>query len=614
MITDNHLLGQERDRSKVPEQYTWKLSDIFPSDQDWQAEKNRVKTEIPKVEQYRGKLSQSPAQLLAALDFVTDLSKDLAKVAVYASLHSDENTKVPTYLSMVQEISQIGSDFGAKSAFMQPEILAMDRATIGRFLKEEPKLEIYRHGIEDILRRKDHTGTAGEEKIIADAGIATDNAQDIFGSFSDAEFPAPTMTLSDGKTVTIDKPGFNLYRTSRNREDRKHVFETFFGSQEKFKLTFGAMLYGNVKRDLFYSKARNYESCVASALDAHNIPVAVYHSLVDGVNAGLPTFHRYLNLRKRILGVDTLHYYDLYAPLVSGTDLHYTIDEAQKNVLACVQPLGPEYTATIKKAFTDRWIDYYPTTGKRSGAYSNGGVYDVHPYMLLNYNGKYDDMSTLAHELGHTMHSYFSNKHQPYANSQYPIFVAEVASTFNEALLNDYMLKQIKDDKVRLSLLGSYLEGIKGTVFRQTQFAEFELAIHDRVEKGEALTGDSFDSLYLSITKKYYGNDKGVCIVDDCVKSEWSYIPHFYYNFYVYQYATAFTASAALSEEVMSGDKKAVKSYLEFLSSGSSDYPINLLKKAGVDMTTPKPLELTMQKMNRVMDEIEKILDRMEKK
>ncbi len=278
-----------------------------------------------------------------------------------------------------------------------------------------------------------------------------------------------------------------------------------------------------------------------------------------------------------------------------------------------MKPLGNEYLSVVKKALSERWVDYYPTEGKRAGAYSNGGAYDVHPYMLLNYNGKYDDVSTLAHEMGHTMHSYYSNKNQPYVNSNYATFVAEVASTFNEALLIEYMLKQIKDDKVRLSLLGNYLEGIKGTVFRQAQFAEFELKIHELAEKGESLTGDKLDEVYMEITKKYYGHDKGVCIVDDEIKSEWAYIPHFYYDFYVFQYATSFTASAALSEKVLSGDEETTKRYLKFISSGSSEYPVDLLKNAGVDMMTSAPFDLTMKKMNRVMDEIEEILNRMNK-
>jgi oligoendopeptidase F len=326
------------------------------------------------------------------------------------------------------------------------------------------------------------------------------------------------------------------------------------------------------------------------------------------VNKSLPSFHRYLKLRKRMMGVDQLHYYDLYAPLVGSVNLTYTPEEAQKLVLAAVAPLGAEYVSVMQRAFNERWIDLFPTEGKRSGAYSNGGAYDVHPYMLINYLGQYNDVSTVAHELGHTMQSYFSNKTQPYPLAGYPIFVAEVASTFNEALLIDHMLKQIKDDSTRLAILGNYLENIKSTVFRQTQFAEFELRMHEMAQKGQPLTGDALAKLYADITKKYYGHDQGVCIVDDYVANEWSFIPHFYRDFYVFQYATSFTASSALSEKVLSGDAAATKRYLTFLSAGGSKYPIDLLKDAGVDMTTDEPLDLTITKMNRVMDDMEKLL------
>jgi oligoendopeptidase F len=346
-----------------------------------------------------------------------------------------------------------------------------------------------------------------------------------------------------------------------------------------------------------------------ASIDNANIPTAVYIRLIDGVNRNLPTFHRYLKLRKRMMGLQDLHYYDLYAPLVGSVDLQYSPEEAERNILAALAPLGPEYAAGAKRAFAERWIDLYPTEGKSSGAYSSGDAYDVHPYMLVNYNGKYTDMSTLAHELGHTMHSYFSNKTQPYPLASYPIFVAEVASTFNEALLIDSMLKQLKDDQTKLSLLGNYLENIKGTVFRQTQFAEFELRAHEMVEKGQPLTGEALSKLYAEIVKKYYGDAQGVCIVDDYVANEWSYIPHFYSDYYVFQYATSFTASSALAEKVLSGDPGATKRYLTFISSGKSKYPIDLLKDAGVDMTTDEPLELTVHKMNQVMDEMEKILD-----
>jgi oligoendopeptidase F len=363
-----------------------------------------------------------------------------------------------------------------------------------------------------------------------------------------------------------------------------------------------------VQANLFYANARKYETALDSALDGPNVPPPVYKSLVDGVNQGLPTFHRYLQLRKRMMGLPDLQYYDLYAPLVASVDLTYTPEEAQKHVLAALAPLGADYVAAVRRAFAERWIDLLPNDGKRSGAYANGAGYDVHPYMLLNFNGKYTDVSTLAHELGHAMQSYLSNKTQPFHLANYPIFVAEVASTFNEALLNDYMLKTIKDNDARLSLLGSYLENIKGTVFRQTQFAEFELRIHEIAEKGAPITGDALDKLYLDITRKYYGHDKNVCVVPDYIAHEWAFIPHFYYNFYVFQYATSFTASEALAGKVLAGDPAATKRYLTFLSAGGSKYPIDLLRDAGVDMTTGEPLQLTLKKMNAVMDEMEKLL------
>lgn len=601
-------VGQERDRSKIADKYKWNLTDIYPSNDAWKAAKEDLTRRIPSVGKYRGHLASSAQELLGCLSLVSDLSKEFARLSTYASLSSDIDTRDSRHLAMVQDMSQIGSDFEAQIAFVKPEILAMDRSTVEAFIRRDPRLEEYGHDLDDILRRKAHTGTEGETKILADASLMADSPGNIFGIFSNAEFPFPTVTLSDGKTIKLDKAAYALYRAVPDREDRRKVFAAFFGRLNDYRRTFGTELYAEVKKDMFYMKARNYSSCLESALDDSNIPVDVYKSLVKNVNASLPTFYRYLELRKKMMGLDTLHYYDLYAPLVKDVDLSYSYEEAVNHVLAALAPLGKEYVATAREALTHRWVDVYPNEGKRSGAYSDGSAYDAHPYMLLNYNGTYDDMSTLAHELGHTMHSYLANKAQPYATSQYSTFVAEVASTFNEALLLDYMLKTIKDDDVKLSLLGNYLDNIKGTLFRQTQFAEFELKMHEVAEQGKSLTGDQLNALYEEIVRKYYGHDNGICVVDDEIKSEWAYIPHFYYNFYVYQYATSFTASSALSEEVLEGGQAAREKYLNLLRAGGSDYPVNLLKKAGVDMTTSLPLELTMKKMNRAMDEMEKIL------
>ncbi len=602
-------LTRQRERFRIPNQYTWNPADIFPTVDDWTAGKKKLLENLPALDRYRGRLASGPAVLLNCLLTVHWISKEYARLSVYAGMISDIDTRDSAALARVQEMSQIGSDIAERSAYIQPEILELGTERVNAFIEQEKGLDIFRHELDDTLRRKDHTGTAGEERIIAAASLMGDGPETIYGVFAEADFPFPDITLTDGTPVRLDKPAFSVQRASRNREDRRAVFAAYFGRLHDYRRTFGAQLYAQVKRDMFFARARKYPSCLHAALDSSNIPLSVYQSLIRNVRASLPVFHRALGLRRRLLGVDTLHYYDLYAPIVPDVDIQYPYETATAHVLASLAPLGEEYVETVVRAFGERWIDVYPSEGKRSGAYSNGSAYDVHPYILMNYTGKYDDVSTLAHELGHTMHSFLTNRSQPYPTSHYSIFVAEVASTFNEALLLDHMLEAIDDDAVRLSLLGSYLDGIRGTVFRQTKFAEFELTIHDMAERGETLTGDVLSEVYLRLTREYYGHDAGVCIVDDEIRSEWAHIPHFFYQFYVYQYATSFTASAALSERVLAGDRNTTTSLVDLLCAGGSDYPMNLLRKAGVDMATPEPFELAMQKMGRVIDEMERIVD-----
>ena len=602
------VAAQERDRSQVPDQFKWNLADIYPTDAAWRAAKEKVAADIPQLKQYQGKLGTSPATLADALERAYALNKEISRAYVYASMLADQDTRDAAHQGMQQEMVQLYATFSAATSFLEPEILKLEKGTTVRFTANEPRLKKYEFYLADIERRARHTLTDKEEALLAMAGPLGGAPSNVFGILSNADFPYPTVTLSDGKQITVGQANFTAYRGVPNRKDRETVMAAFFTSLGKFGRTFGTTIDGEVQKVAFYAKARKYDSSLEFALDSANIPVPVYTRLVDGVNKNLATFHRYLNLRKRMMGLNDLHYYDLYAPLVGSVNLSYTPEQAQKNVLEAVAPLGAEYQATIKRAFAERWIDLFPTPGKRSGAYSNGGAYDIHPYMLINYNGNYEDMTTLAHELGHTMQSFFSNKTQPYPTADYPIFVAEVASTFNESLLNGYMLRTIKDDDTRLALLGTYLENAKGTVFRQTQFAEFEMRMHDMAAKGEPITGDAMAKLYLEITRKYYGHDQKICIVDDYIANEWSYIPHFYRDFYVFQYATSFTASEALAQKVKSGDPQAVKKYLAFLSSGGSKYAIDLLKEAGVDMTTDEPLQLTLKEMNRVMDEMEAIL------
>jgi len=595
-------------REAIEEKHKWKLKDLFSSEEDWTVKKKELLEKIPQITTFKGQLNVSAETLFKALDLADNLQKDLIRLYSYASMHSDQDTRVGKYMGMKQEMSQVFSGFSSEVSFFDPEILKIEKEVIDKFLQEEPRLKVYEFYLQDLMRKKAHRGDEGEEKIMALAGLMGDNSSSVFNIFSNAEFPYPEIELSDGKKVKLNQSNFALHRTGKNRSDREKVFTSFFESLSKYAMTFGAQLYGNLKKDVFYQKARDYESCLQAALDVNNIPTEVYHNLVGNVNNNLPTFHRYLNLRKKMLGVEKLNYYDLYAPLVAEVELEYTVEEARENILQSLEPMGEEYINTVKTAFDKRWIDMFPNEGKRSGAYSNGSAYDVHPYILMNFKGKYDDMSTLMHELGHTMHSYLSNKHQPFPLSHYTIFVAEVASTFNEALLLNHVLEQIDDKAVRLSILGNYLEGAKGTLFRQTQFAEFELLIHQKAEKGEALTGETFSQLYLDLTRKYYGHERGVCTVDENIKMEWAYIPHFYYNFYVYQYATSFTASQALSEKVLAGDEETMHRYLQFLSSGGSKYPIDQLRDAGVDMTSTSPFELTIKKMNEVMDEMEQLI------
>jgi oligoendopeptidase F len=602
------LGAQERDRSKIPDKYKWNLADIYPSDASWRAAKEAFAAEIPALGKFKGTLTTSPSALADALETFSSKQKELVRLFTYASLLADQDTRDSRPQGMRQEMTQVAAAFGAAVAFADPEILKAGKATIDRFVAAEPRLKPYRHDLDDTLRRAAHTLSDSEEKILADAGPMAGSASTVYGILANADFPYPTVTLSDGRSVKLDQAAFADLRGVANRADREKVMSAFFGALGGFSRTFGTTMNAEVQKVLFFTKARRYSTTLERELDGPNIPTSVYTRLIDGINRNLPSFHRYLKLRQRMMGLDSLHYYDLYAPLVGSVKLEYSPEEAQKLVLGAVAPLGSEYTATIQRAFNERWIDLLPNDGKRSGAYSSGGVYDVHPYMLVNYNGKYTDVSALAHELGHTMQSYFSNHTQPFPTAGYPIFVAEVASTFNESLLNDYMLRMISDDAARLSLLGNYLENIKGTVFRQAQFAEFELRMHEMAQKGQPLTGDSLAKLYLDITRRYYGHDKGICVVDDYIAHEWSDIPHFYRDFYVFQYATSFTASEALAAKVKSGDPAATKRYLAFLSAGGSKYPIELLKDAGVDMTTDEPLDLTVKSMNRVMDEMEKIL------
>ncbi len=604
------FMNSKKTRKEIADKYKWDLTALYNSNETWESAKNALANRLDEVEQFKGALTQSAANLLKCLEWNSEISKEATRLYIYAGMNSDLDTRVMKYNGMQQELQQLFADFGAKSAFIQPEILTAEWKTIDDFIKSEPGLEIYRYSLTNMFRTKKHTLSEPEERIMALSGMVNGTPQSVYGTFSNAEMPKPEVTLSDGKNIEIGSAEYSKYRASANRKDREIVFDAYWNNYAKFRGTFGEMLYGNVKADVFKAKARHYNSALEAALYPNNIPTDVYYSLIKGVNDNLPAFHRYLKIKKRMMGVDTLRYLDLYAPAVKDVEGEYPYEKAVELTLEALKPLGNDYLYVIKKAVDSRWIDVYPTPGKRSGAYSNGAFYDGHPYILLNHTDLYEDVSTLVHELGHTMQSYLSNKKQPYPLADYEIFVAEVASTFNEVLLFHYMMNHVTDDNVKLALLMNWLDRFKGTLFRQTQFAEFELKIHEAAEAGQPLTGDNFSKIYKDIVDAYYGNNEGICKVDDYMDMEWAFIPHFYYNFYVYQYSTSFTASITLAEKVLSGDKAALTNYLDFLSAGGSDYPIELLKSAGVDMISSEPFDKTIEAMNKAMDEIERILNR----
>ena len=601
------------ERADVAEKYTWNTADLFPTEAAWQKAKDDVAGRIKDLGRYRGHLGDSAGSLDAALDAIMGVTRDLQRVAVYASMRSDEDTRDQHRMEMNQSARLLGTQLDSATSWMRPEILALGGDKVKALAGQDARLKPYALYLENIVRAAPHTLGAAEESILAKAGDLEGTGGAIRNILANAELPYPEITLSDGTKARIDAQGYTLYRASNNRDDRVRTFQAFFKALQAFNGSLGATLDAAVKAHVFDKDAHKFDSCLAAATFPFNVPTSVYTQLLADVHANLPTLHRYLRLRQRMMGLQALTYEDLYAPIVKEGEQRYTPEQAQEIVLKAVAPLGADYVLTLKKGFADRWIDWMPTTGKASGAYSTG-AYGVHPFQLQNFTGLYDEVSAVAHESGHSMHTYLSDKAQPFVTARYPIFVAEVASTLNEALLLDSMLKDTKDRETRLSLLGSRLENLRTTLFRQTMFAEFELRMHEIAERGEPLTGQKLTALYLDLVREYYGDKAGVCKVDDLYGVEWAYIPHFFYDFYVYQYATSIVASSSLARGILAeaasgkGTTRARDAYLKMLSSGSSKYAIDLLKDAGVDMTTSTPFNAAMAEMNQVMDEIEALL------
>lgn len=600
----------EIDRSEVEEHLTWNVDDLYRSVEDWQAERDRVTERMDQISFFEGRLAESATILADALETIFELQKELTRLRVYAQVLSDQDTRDPQYQAMVREMVQLAADFSTRASYLRPEILRAGAELVRTFVSAEPRLEPYAFFLDDIVRRAEYTLSEREERILAAVGPLAGSPGATFNVFANADFPYPQVTLTDGRSVRITQAAYVDLRESPVREDRAAVMSAFFGALGSFENTFGTMMNGSIQKALFLARTRGFSSTLEATLFGPNIPVAVYENLVSQVNRGLPTLHRYLRLRKRILGVETLHYHDLYAPLSEAHTTRYSPEDARRMIVESMAPLGDEYCTVLDSAFDGRWIDWYATPGKRAGAYNNGSAYDVHPYVLLNYNGSYDAVSTVAHELGHALHSHFANDAQPYATAGFPIFLAEVASTFNEALLLDHVLESATDDDIRLSILGNYLETMRGTLFRQVKFAEFELEMHRRAEQRLPITGDVLSRMYLDLARRFYGHDQGVTIVDDNVAHEWSYVSHFYREFYVYQYATSVAAAETLAERVRTGVPGAREQYLDFLRSGGSDYPIETLRRAGIDMMEGEVIETALRRIDTVIGEIEAILDR----
>jgi oligoendopeptidase F len=587
--------------------YRWNLADLYPDKAAWDADATKVQEALPGLSACQGHLGDSAERLQRCLDLQSDAAKRLTRLFVYANELTSEDTGVPASLELAQRAQVLASKLGEATAFARPEILRLGRDKVQRFIEEDAKLAIYRHPLDDILRAAPHTLDTEGEDLIASFNLSAGAGDAAYQILSNADMPWPTITLSDGTQAKLDQAGYTRYREVDNREDRKKVFDAFWGTFHEFERTFGVTFYSNLKEDTVYAKVRKYPDSLHRALDANNVPAAVYDTLIAQTHANLPTLHRYFRLRARMLGIKEMHYYDIYPPLVKS-DRKYPIAEGEKMMLEAVKPLGADYVAAMKHGLDSRWMDVFPRPRKLSGAHMAGAAYDVHPFLLINYTGNYESVSTIAHEWGHAMHTWLANRAQPYPTSRYPIFIAEIASTCNEALLLDYVLKNAKDDDERLLYLGSALEGLRGTFFRQAMFAEFERDVHARVDKGESLTGAKLTRIYDKILKEYHGDAEGVVKIDDKYAVEWAYIPHFYNSFYVYQYATSIAASSLFAEAILKGEPGARERYLDLLKAGASDYPYELVKRAGVDLATPAPYQALVARMNRIMDEIEAIL------
>lgn len=594
---------ETRKREDIPEEYRWQLEDIYQNQDEWEKDFSRVQELINHIGTYQGGVGESASGLKQVIEILNEMQCKGDNLYVYSRMRRDEDNSNAQYQTLFDRAEGLGVQANAAVAFVVPELLTMTREQVKEYEETEPELAVYAHYFDELFRQKEHILSEKEERLLAMSADLSSASNNIFTMLNNADIKFPHIRDENGQEVELTKGRYGRFMESRDRRVRQEAYEGLYSTYKGLSNTLAATLSSSVKRDIFYARARNYPSALHAALDQDNVPVDVYDQLIKSVHGHLDSMYRYMKIRKKMLQVDPLYMYDIYVPLVREFDMKVPYEEAKEITLKGLKPLGDEYLSVLRQGYERRWIDVYENQGKTSGAYS-WGTYNTHPYVLMNYDDKLDDLFTLAHEMGHSLHSYYSNQTQPYVYSSYSIFVAEVASTVNESLLIDHLLKNTNDPQEKMYLLNHYLEQFRGTVFRQTMFAEFEKITHERVEAGDALTPEAMGEMYRELNSKYYGPD---VVMDDNICVEWARIPHFYSAFYVYKYATGFSAATAIKQSILEEGQPAIDRYLDFLKSGSYDYPINLLQKAGVDLTTPEPVEKALNYFTQLLDEFEKM-------
>ena len=589
-------------------QATWDLTDLFPSEEAWNTAREEVLADFDKIDARRGMLGESAESLYDTNRLVSDTLKKAGRVYVYASLQGDEDLRDATGQERNQLAQIMFARFGEVTAWIQPELISIGREVIESYIKEDERLAPFAFQLDDALRNEAHTLSPETEQTLSYFSQTFGAPNETYSLLANSDIPWPTITLSTGEEIVVDSQGYGRARNSENRDDRKLAFDAFWNKWAEYRSSVGMVMNSHLQTQVALAKARNYDSVLERELFQDNLPPAVYRTLVEEVNKALPTLHRYFKLRARMLGVEQLHYYDIYPPLVS-LDREFNLEDSKKITLDAMAILGDDWVSMQKEAMDDRWMHVYPQRGKRSGAYMSGFAYDVHPYLLLNHNDDYDSLSTFAHEWGHAMHTLYAKQSQPFETAGYATFIAEIPSTSLELILQDYMSKHAETVDEKLFYLGSGLEALRGTFFRQTMFAEFELSLYEAAERGEALSGDRITEMYGELLRRYHGHDDGVVIIDQLYENEWMFVPHFYYNMYVFQYATSQTAGTALYDMIVKDNATGVENYKNLLRAGGSDYPYTLLRDAGVDLAQPGPYESLVSKMNAIMDEMERLLD-----